>query len=217
MKRTWCVLACIALASCATGAGALQYSIRDLGAISGYNYYIANGVNNSGQVVGWMLTPDRVGAAFVWDATSGLRAIGEEDAVGRGINNSGVALLARGGGGTPTLWDSVNGCRTIDAMTGHCINELGHVAGGCWIWDQVNGSRTISCLPGDDTCYAYAINNLDQVVGESKQYVLQQPHGFIWDSVNGSRDIGCLSGYYNCYARGINDSSESLQVMHLEA
>ncbi len=59
---------------------------------------------------------------------------------------------------------------------------------------------------GGPASWAYAINDLGQVVGESITSD-EEGHAFLWDSPSGMIDLGTLSNYFSS-ARGINNTGQ---------
>ena len=185
----------VGLLICAiSSAEAVQYTIVDLGTLPGDTQSWANGINNSGQVVG-----ESGGEAFLWQGgvTQDLGP-GAADA----INNSGQVV------GMGYFWDrTIDVYLTLPALwqdgtmtslgagmvnSAPAINNAGQIVIGphpCYIWQN----EALTRLPGR----AQGINDSGQVVG-----------GFgLWQ--NGVvTSIGALPGYPYSMAYAINNNGQ---------
>ena len=100
------------------------------------------------------------------------------------------------------------------------INDRGQVVGGsgpicatpssfalsahAMLWQ--NGSATeLGSFGGVMNNFAWAINNLGQVVGFSDLSGDTTTHAFLWTEENGIQDLGTLAGDFESQAYGIND------------
>ena len=114
--------------------------MRDLGSLGvcgsepGARSAFAAAINDSGQVVGVSLAADCIEHAFLWEAETGMRAIGEFRPWD--INNAGQVVGARGGFCSPVLlWDPDTGLRELEVLPGALcgeargINDAGQVVG----------------------------------------------------------------------------------------
>lgn len=169
-----------AAASAAVQSAGQQFTIREAPLPDGFSYTTANDINAQGEAVG---------AAGGPAGTESIMYVG-----GR------VAML-----------DSIGGMHSF----ADAINEAGQIAGASqsqpwWGWKAVrwetDGTMTIVApLTGDehDNAYAYGINNLGQMAGQS-----DTDNGywraFFWDERTGIVDLGTLGGAYSG-AKDIND------------
>ena len=110
-------------------------TMTDLGT-SG-NFSQANGINDSGQIVGG---PVREGHAWLWQSGNGMQDLGTLP----GSTNSSAIGINNGG-----------------QVVGTCDN------GHSFLWQSGSGMRDLGTLPGGTYCYAAAINNRGQVVGQA--------------------------------------------------
>jgi probable HAF family extracellular repeat protein len=208
----------------------LSYQITNLGALASTDDSFANGINNSGQVVGSSQDDYGFSQAFLWDATNGMQGIPGgrvDDASGINDNGQVVGDTFRFGPIRAFLWDAVHGIRDVGHLPGNTsseafgINNNGQVAGvsfgggdpfppaHAFLWDAVNGMQDLGTLPGDRTSSAYGINDSGQVVGESNSgSVSGSGHAFLWDATNGMEDLGTLPGDRFSRALGINGSGQ---------
>jgi probable HAF family extracellular repeat protein len=192
----------------ATALGSeIRYNITDIGTFGGF-YSIAEGINDSGQVIGRSANTDGKFRAYIWDRGTGLQSLGvignNQESQALAINNAGqvVGNLHRGSDSyyTPFIWDRVNGMRTIgDHATPFAINDSGVVVGQAtalasdyraFVWDSTNGMRSIGTLGGNSYSGAYSINNAGQVGGYSYMYDLSDDRAWTYDGIGGIQEIG---------------------------
>lgn len=197
-RHRWLRRLCAALVLAAVAGPApapaqpVRYVIQDLGTVPGYGS-VGNGINSSGQVVGYSYLPLLAFRTTATGVTGDPGAIiGSADSEGRGINDAGQVT-----GVGISSFGSVRAFRTT--ATGRFDDpgaELGTLAG---YW----GSR------------GFAINASGQVTGEAIQYppnpVLNPVRAFR-TSANGGigdpgADLGTLGGA-NSTGYGINASGQ---------
>lgn len=215
-------------------AGTPEFTILDLGVLSGGTFSEAYGINNAGRVVGRARDTSGNSHAFITAPNSAINPAtdllpllsGGIYNIGREINTTGQAA-ANGGssngdrafrfsGGTNTVINPSRG----DWSYAEGINDVGHVVGGsstqngvnsptvAYIW---NGSTLVNLpfLPSGGYSFAYSINSAGQVVGYSETTDFKE-RAFIWTPTvpNGTTgtitDLGALGGTYS-YAYGVND------------
>src|SRR6266571_6354380 len=101
--------------------------MQDLGTLPGDNQSQANGINDSGQVVGYSLyfipLSNSIFHAFLWSSGSGMRDLGAlsgaDSSRASGINNSGQVVgesFASSGGLRAFLWSSASGMQDLSAL-----------------------------------------------------------------------------------------------------
>jgi probable HAF family extracellular repeat protein len=183
-----------------------QASLVELGSLGGSEGE-ARGVNDAGQVVGWSRTASAELRAFLWQ-DGVMSDLGIPDSVARAINEHGDiagyyqvsgndhAFLRRGG----LLFD-------LGIGRGYALNERGDVVGesvlGAALW--TNSTRIdLGLLAGASTCWAFGINNRQQVVGGC--IVGSTRRAFLWDSGQ-MQDLGTLGGSY-AEAKSINERGQ---------
>lgn len=212
------------LVSSVAHAALPTYQITDLGDLpTGENFSFGQGLNDLGQVVGYSYvstTSSRNLHAFIWSAGSGMQDLGDlsggdDESVAYGINNAGQVT----GYGKTTdgyrafVWSSGTGMQALGVVpgernsAGYAINSSGTVVGasiggseGAFRWTAGDGMQNLGTLapPGaGHSDYAYAINDVGQIVGASS------PGGaFMWSSGAGIQALGGNS----IEAAGINNA-----------
>jgi hypothetical protein len=93
----------MAVAPMATAGAQSSFRVVELGSAPGFNATTGDDINASGQVAGTLHggVSGEKWSAFVWDASSGLRVLGDfagEGTLGGGINDRGVVTGAAAGG-----------------------------------------------------------------------------------------------------------------------
>jgi probable HAF family extracellular repeat protein len=182
------------------------YEVIDLGTLGGNSY--ANGINASGQVVGYSISGNTI-YAFLWEngAMTDLGTLGGNTSYAYGINDSGQVVGYSISGNTiyAFLWE--NGAMTDLGTLGgnnssaYRINNSGQVVGysripgntehHAFLWE--NGVMIDLGTLGGTISSAYGINASGQVVGDSQFQSNTEYHAFLWE--NGvMTDLGTLGG-----------------------
>jgi probable HAF family extracellular repeat protein len=171
--------------------------MTDLGVPSGYLASRAYGMNDNGQIAGWVLTRDRAMHAMVWGHghMQDIGTLGGEVSIATSINNRGQVV-------------------------GDAERKDGTV--GAFLWE--NGvMHDLGNFRGDIRARAWSINDSGEVVGLSFGSDLYGPGGapFVWDSVHGMRDLISMltvsakkraSLNRLCTVFSVNDSGQILGV-----
>jgi len=210
------------------------YSNGTMTALGAANTFIPLGINDSGQMAGYIGSPYVSGTTLpaLWQNGQVTRlpdsisvgGIGDVDSPGC-INDRGQVVgttQTASGVSEACLWQ--NGTVTDLGLSGNpvAINASGEVVGfaytnttggvltfGAWLWQ--NGTTTdLGTLPGCDRSEAIDINGSGQVVGTSSTSSNGVGHACLWQE-NGTSwtitDLGTLGGV-GSVARAINDEGQ---------
>jgi probable HAF family extracellular repeat protein len=226
------IILIVVLASVLPGAawGQAQYTVTDLGILSGGKVSQASGVNNAGQVAGWADTPGGARHAFLYDGGMhdlGTLAIGSSS-LATGINCSGqIVGCGDEDRGPLTLVHAflasegnLQDLGSLGGITSHAygINDSGQVVGDS-LTDNggpvhaflySNGTmKDLGTLAFGTSSVATSINASGQIAGYGDQYLgplIPLTHAFLM-SGGSMQDIGTLGGIAS-YAYGINNSGQ---------
>jgi probable HAF family extracellular repeat protein len=211
----------LALAPIATAGAQSSYRVVEIGTAPGFDTIGGDDINASGQVVGTLQGRAYLGerSAFVWDPSSGLRALGQlagEGTFGGGINDRGVVTGVAGGShvyfpGTPFRWTAAAGFETLEAFgTPEAINNAGTVVGSSpgpgWVrWDASGRVQ-----PFNSAIYGspQAINNSGQIVGFAPGGGPAQ----FFDPNAGLGQLPAFPGGFSALAYDINDLGHATGV-----
>jgi len=199
-------------------AAAQQYTVTNLGVLSGLANSYGTAINERGEVTGYS-QPPMAGAETAFLYRNGtLQTLGtpsDADSVAYGINSNGqvtgytndYAFIYSNG----TLYVA----RGLHTSIGYAINESGQITGGftpdgCCGELQAflysNGTTKNIGTLGGTTSIGYGINASGQVTGYSWITGSTQSHAFLYS--NGSmQDLGTLGGVYS-EGQAINASGE---------
>jgi probable HAF family extracellular repeat protein len=203
------------VAPVATAVAQSTFRVVEIGTAPGFDATAGDDINASGQVVGTLHggVSGEKRSAFVWDASSGLRALGDfagRGTVGGGINDRGVVTGdAPSGhvyfGQTAFRWTAAGGFENLGpAGSPSGINNAGEVIGTtlgpAWVrWDAAGQVQPFGSLP-----YIYgtprAINDNGQIVGYAPERGAQ-----LWDPQTGLGQLPPFPGGSFALAYDIND------------
>jgi probable HAF family extracellular repeat protein len=206
----------LVLAPIATASAQSSYRVVEIGPAPGFNTTEGDDINASGQVAG-TLRGDiyrEEWSAFVWDPSSGLRALGDfagEGTFGQGINDRGVVTGAAAGGHvyfgqTAFRWTATGGFESLGGGGFPSdINDAGEVIGSTlgpgWVrWGasgQIQRFGSLAFIYG----HPQAINNRGQIVGFAPGGGPAQ----LWDPQTGSGELPAFPGGFSALAYDIND------------
>ena len=212
-----------------TGAGFSRVSLYDGGVLTdlGSPYYanniIARGINNNGDVVGFLGSTALVAALWKHDGTktvlgtlpggtvSGAWAINDSGQIAGYSSTSGAGVVRafRYENGAFTALGTLGGAESWavginggGAMAGYA--ELtGNTVTHAVVYDSNNVVHDLGTLGGTNS-YATDINDLGQVAGDSQIMGSADRHAFFYDG-SVMTEIGTLGGA-NSYSYGINNA-----------
>lgn len=198
----------------------------DLGSLGGDS--IANGINDSGQIVGYSYLADQSTIHMVmWTVTGGIVDLGSIDnsgnSLGKAINSAGD-IVGQGydanGKQVAFFWSFSTGYVSLGEVPrngfarGEGINDSKTITGTAFglsqgfVWRPSDPRpRYIGTLLGGAASEALGINNHNHVTG-----IAFIPSGsadaFIWTKSGGMRDIGTVQEGIMTYGFAINDKDE---------
>jgi probable HAF family extracellular repeat protein len=220
----------------AEAADAPRYTITDLGAIPDLTDSYPTALNNSGQVVGYLLNrpgPDPI--AFLYDdgvmtelglmpggyasEANGINDKGQ--IVGSAYLGAGKRAFLYGENGTMTNLGTLPNPGTYGSSGAHDINDFGQVVGYS---DTLEGStdlqpdehaflyeggsmKDLGTLPSYDGSRASAINNPGQIVGYAEIPSTGAQTAILYED-GVTTDLGENMGAYMSRAQDINDSHQ---------
>jgi probable HAF family extracellular repeat protein len=189
--------------------------MQQLAPVAGFGNSDGFSINNSDQVAG-----ESAGYPTIWSNPGTAQKLFENNngSVARAINNAGEATGASYL--SPAwIWTPATGRQSIGTLGGNvsvgfAINQLGHVAGEsqdrnsdifAFLWSPQTGMQNLGAI--GRLSYAYGVNDLDQVVGETQPLNTNGTRAFLWDSMHGMQNLGALSvGSSTAY--GINNHGQ---------
>lgn len=196
--------------------------MTQLGGLPGLPSSLANGINDSGAIVGFAHSNDfLVNRAFVWRADTGMQALadlGGNASLAQAINASGTIV----GWSYDTVgilhavrWDAsgtvtdLNPPGAISEALG--INDRGDIVGWvfaadasashAWLWRHDGVQIDLQTLGGPGS-QAFAVNDSLAVVGVSDRRSPLPPVAFLWTPATGMQNLGFGS---NSQALAIDD------------
>ena len=183
-------------------AFAAVYTITDLGDLGG-GYSSAWAMDEQGKVFGATRTASGEYVDFIWDSNQGMQIFTESIWEVKQVNDSGQTLGtdSYNGYGTANIdgtWLAMP--ESFQSSAGAGINNLGEAVGMAssstpphqhiaTYWSSNNEVTVLGTLGGDQS-YAYDINDLGIIVGESTTYAgAPYARAFIYDSINGMQNL----------------------------
>jgi probable HAF family extracellular repeat protein len=136
--------------------------MQELGALAG-ELSVANGISNSGQVVGWFFAEDGSQHSFLWTAEGGVQDLGKNSGA-ISINNLGQVVGAANfsSGFHAFLWSVQTGMQDLGSLggisTASAINDKAHIVGffrpssidtqRAFVWTPKDGMQDLNQLIG---------------------------------------------------------------------
>lgn len=229
----WASLALLAAVS--GQASAVTYTVTDLGVLSGAVSSFANGINESGQVTGYVTDAAGLSQAFLYTPGAGMVALGTLGGVssqGWGINDAGQVT------GTAATANGVNhafaysGAGMVDltpgaagASAGYAINNQGLIAGSLGnqpmkVDSSGASSPIVLSYPSNDRNFpassgvAYGVNAQGAVAGQANfspanNYSL----AFVTNGAGVGGPVGGVNTNTQSQANGINDLGQVVGSM----
>ncbi len=223
-----------------TGPGSISAFVRDRsGAVRDLGPFVANGLNDHGQVAGsGVLLPNLESRAVVWTAETGAMDLGGMNSRAVDISNRGVIVGEVQG--QAAVWTDIGIWQELGILgdspfggplfsTAHAVNDRGWVvgtstapAGGAFLWTAQTGMENLGHLhPGQDISLSHAldINRHGTVIGESLgwdlfagEYEQVPPRSFVWTRRTGMMALDDLvpAGWTISHVIAINDHGEIL-------
>jgi uncharacterized membrane protein len=146
----------------------------------------ARGINDAGTVTGMAIDATGNSRAVQWTFQNGAWEIQQLDdgtyAGAEGINNTGDIA----GHGLP--------CTATPPCSAHAM-----------FWPATGGKTDLGTL-GGQVSVAFAINDVNEIVGWSSVFPKPSTRGFIWSAAAGMRALGPLKNDNHTEAYGINDA-----------
>ena len=210
--------------------------IVDLGTLGG-SWAVAMDINNRGEVVGYSGTASGGVIAFIWTPQAGMRPLAGLDQPSTAVAINNVGQVVGRMGESPYLWSEETGVQQIlDIPDSWCgsdpscyafrpidasdINDHGQVVllnyVHAFVWSSATGPRQIRNCGSEP--WAFGINNLGQVVGESDytrlgrweptgpwDHGIDGRLGFLWDPDTGGCRLIENAAWLATNAVAIND------------
>jgi len=202
-----------------------EAGMQDLGVPAGgrYDVSVALAINNRNAISGSVSNSAGAEAAFYWTATMGFILLTPGSVDGQGMNDF-AALTGTDQQGTLTqayLWDPSRGrLKGLGLLPGgvqsfgYDVNNLGNVAGQAvtssgdfhpMFWSQATRMLDLGVPPNMDSGIANAINDHDEVVGETLSTADQSAVGFYWSQSTGRVELIALPNRTFTIVSGINN------------
>ena len=194
MKR-WAWLGFLLLVVPTMASAGVQYTITNVGTLSGASASYGEGINNAGTVVGYSGGVTTAYHAFSWQSGTTPTDLGtllgpSSESYGYAINKAGQVVA------TSDATVTSNGSDMVGGFRGMVVQ---------------NGTRTaLGSLGGRDSD-AYGINDAGQVVGSSfTSWSGTTPtHAFLWQAGT-MKDLGTLAGGTNSSAVAISSLGQAV-------
>jgi len=162
-------------------------TLRSLGFLPGGDASEARDINNLDHITGWATVGGGAQHVFLWTRSGGMSDLGipegSSQAFAEAINDE-DEIVGEADLGSSNLfyWSPGTGYKILQTLGGGGyaldINGTGVIVGSCTVpntsllhavlWpDRLSAPQDLGTLPGGTTAFAFGINNLGQVVGQS--------------------------------------------------
>jgi len=217
------------LGTLGSGTDAMAAFINERGQVVGWSYTSSDPSDICAEVYGLPLTT----GAFLWEDGKGmldLGGLGGTCTIATGLNDRGQVVGQSWLTGDATQhafrWDRKHGLIDLGTLGGdfssaQAINNAGQAVGGSYMVDNVQADAVLwkgttmldlGTVDADACSYAFAINELAQVVGDSGDANCGSTRAFLWERGGPMVDVNTLvssdSGIYVTLASTINDQGE---------
>jgi len=226
MRNSFVILAVLLAAVVGNAWGQVQYTVTDLGTVSGGTSSNATAINNNGQVVGYANLTSGAQLAFLYSngVMQDLGTLsGGTGSQATGINNSGqvVGYSSLSSGAYRAFLFNNGVMKDVGTVSGGsssgatAINDSGQIVGG---WEGGGFLYSGGTMQNLGEFSPIGINNSGQVVG---QMWGSDAHAFLYS--NGAfQDLGSLMGsdssdIYTSIANGINGSGQVVGYGNLQS
>jgi probable HAF family extracellular repeat protein len=221
------------------GPGSTSAFLRDRsGAVFDLGPFVANSLNDRGQVAGAAVLLNFESRAVLWTAGTGTTDLGGMNSRAIDINNRGV--IAGDVQGQAAVWTDIGIWQELGILgdspfggprfsSAHAVNDRGWVVGtstaptgGAFLWTPQTGMENLGDLhTGHDISLSHAvdINQHGTVIGESLgwiffagDYEMVPPRSFVWTRRTGMMALDDLipAGWTISHVIAINDHEEIL-------
>jgi probable HAF family extracellular repeat protein len=157
--------------------------MQDIGNLGSKGSTVAEGINNSGQIVGGSLvTGGAISHPFLYTTSGGMQDLGSL-------------------GGNVSTATAINDSGQVTGFSYLADNVTSH----SFVWDQSNGMQDIGSI-GDASSFALAINSSKEVVG----YTISSSGSwtaFYWNAIEGIKALESPASF-QAYATGIGSNSQ---------
>jgi probable HAF family extracellular repeat protein len=141
-------------------AAAAGYGIMDLGTLPGGPYSSALAINDLGQVVGYSTLASGDSHAFLWQAGTGMRDLGN-------LPN------------TASRTSAARAINDVGRVVGESYTAFGDYQSHAFLWEEGAGMQDLGTPFDGDSSVAYGINSAGQIVGQSSA-AGAQTHAVLW-------------------------------------
>lgn len=210
--------------------------LQDLGTLPGGTFSTADGINDSGQAVGWSTTNGQnVPHGFRWTQAQGMTDLGT---LSGGTYSYAIAITKNGvicgysdsgssnGVGDAVVWTPANKIMDLGSLPGGplfnealTINDHYQIAGAAlyqsgnfqaFYWTPSSSLKPLPTFPGATNSAAGGNNLAGVIVGSSNSGTNSNGIAVAWDTKLKIHTLGTLPGDASSFASYINDLDEAV-------